>query len=226
MALLKDIFNRNRFFFVPFFITFIFLAFPLVLFDKHSLHLFINKYHCVFTDYFFKYITNLGDGLFAAGVGVLYLLVSFRKSFFILSSYLMGGLVVQLFKRLIFTGSLRPVKYFEGIFQLHLVDGVQMREYLSFPSGHAATAFGLFLCLAVISGNNFVKSICVVMAIVVSFSRVYLSQHFLIDIYSGSLIGVICTLIIYKYVFLTPSKWADKGLVHMITNKKRIENES
>lgn len=32
-------------------------------FDKTKLHLTINSYHHPFADYFFKYITHLGDGL-------------------------------------------------------------------------------------------------------------------------------------------------------------------
>ncbi len=55
-----------------------------------------------------------------------------------------------------------------GIFRtyrsLHLVDGVKMLSGRSFPSGHATSAFALFLCLALISTNRYLKLICFFLA--------------------------------------------------------------
>ena len=35
------------------------------------------------------------------------------------------------------------------------------------------------------------------MAILVGYSRIYLSQHFFEDVYAGSIIGVVITIIVY-----------------------------
>ncbi len=222
---LKEIIRKNTWFFIPYLVILLLVTIPLAVYPKASLHLFINSCHSSFWDIFFKYITNFGDGFFGVTVGVLFLLISFRKSFFILATYAGSGIFVQLLKRVIFSGVYRPVKFFEGISQLHLVEGVKMRYYFSFPSGHSASSFGLFLCLAMISGNKTVKFCCLVLATLVAFSRVYLSQHFLIDAYAGSIIGVIFVLIMYRFVFLLPAGWVDKNLVNIAGRNKCINRK-
>ncbi|MFO7658667.1 MAG: phosphatase PAP2 family protein [Bacteroidales bacterium] len=226
MVFLKDIFNRNRHFFLPYILILFFSVFPLVFSDKSSVHLCINSANNRFFDFFFRHTTHLGDGLFAVIVAILLLFFSYRGSLFILASYLTGGVFVQLLKKFIFNDVGRPVKFFEGIINLHLAEGVKMRHYMSFPSGHSATAFGLFLCLAILTENKGLKALALVMALIISFSRIYLSQHFLNDVYFGSLIGVVCTIIAYRFVYLAPGKWADKGLVDTISAKNRRDNEN
>ena len=115
-----------------------------------------------------------------------------------------------------FSGAFRPVKFLDGIYDLYLIEGVQMRSYFSFPSGHAATAFGLFLCLAVIARSNLVKFSCFLLAFLTAFSRVYLSQHFLEDIYFGSLIGVLFALLFYRILFSSGKKWLDHHILFNI----------
>jgi membrane-associated phospholipid phosphatase len=77
----------------------------------------------------------------------------------------------------------------------------------SFPSGHATSAFAIFLAVALISGNRYVKVLCFIFACLVAFSRVYLSQHFLIDIIAGSMIGCIGTLAVYELFYKTDHRW-------------------
>jgi membrane-associated phospholipid phosphatase len=213
---LKEVIKRNLFFFVPYFIALIIL-FPLfILASKTEIHVFINQ-HCIpVLDYIFKYVTSLGDGLFAVLVSILFLLISFRKSLFIFLTFAAGGLFVQILKRLLFHNMLRPVKFFDGLYDLHVIEGVKIRYYMSFPSGHAATAFGLFLCLAVMTKSNLIKSLCFVMASLVAFSRVYLSQHFLIDVYFGSMIGVAFALLFYQMLFSSGKKWLDRDLLYYV----------
>ncbi|MBN2214058.1 MAG: phosphatase PAP2 family protein [Bacteroidales bacterium] len=213
---MKKLFNQNLYFFIPWFIFLIILLLPLILESKTAVHIFINNHHSSVSDGFFKYITHLGGGLFAVIITVLFLLVSLRKSLFILLTYIGGGLFVQILKRIFFSDALRPVKYLNGIYDLHLIEGVKMRYYLSFPSGHAATAFGLFLCLAVLTKNNAVKLICFFMATLTAFSRVYLSQHFLADIYFGSIIGVTFALFVYRTLFSSGKKWLDLSIPDLL----------
>jgi membrane-associated phospholipid phosphatase len=209
---LKKLIRQNLYFFVPWFLILTVTLFPLVLESRISIHMFINRHHSDISDGFFKYITHLGGGLFTVIVSVLFLSVSFRKSLFIFLTYISGGLIVQIMKRIFFPHALRPVKYFAGISELHLVEGVKIRSYFSFPSGHAATAFGLFLCLAVLTKSNTVKLICFIMATLVAFSRVYLSQHFLIDIYFGSVIGIVSGVFFCLLLFSSKKIWLDRSL--------------
>jgi membrane-associated phospholipid phosphatase len=86
----------------------------------------------------------------------------------------------------------------------------------SFPSGHSASAFALFFSLAHITRQRSWEVFWLIMAVAVSYSRVYLSQHFLIDILGGSLIGIIAgilSLIILKRI---NKPWLEKNLANII----------
>jgi membrane-associated phospholipid phosphatase len=126
---------------------------------------------------------------------------------YFLTTYLATGLFVQLMKRLFFEDMVRPAGYFQDLAQLHVVEGVVLLSSRSFPSGHATTAFALFLCLALLLKSRFMKLICFLLASLAAFSRVYLSQHFLIDVYAGSIIGCIGALAFYPVFFREDRKW-------------------
>ena len=209
----RAVFYKNRYFFIPYATCLLVALMLLLIYSKSAIHLFINSHYTTVADFLFRYLTTLGSGLFGAGVGIVFLLVSFRKSLFIFLTWAGSGIFVQILKRVFFPHALRPVKFFEGVYNLHLADGVHIRQYFSFPSGHAATAFGLFLCLAIMTRNHGLKLICFVMAALVAFSRIYLSQHFLIDICFGSLAGSGFALLFYFLVFLSEKKWLDRSII-------------
>lgn len=213
---LKEVIKRNLYFFVPYFIFLMILLPPLILVSKTDILIYVNQHCKPALDDALRYLTNLGDGIPALIVAVLFLLVSFRKSLFIFLTFIGGGLFVQILKRMFFYDSLRPVKFLDGVYDLYLIEGVKIRSYLSFPSGHAATAFGLFLCLAIISRSNLIKLICFLLAAMTAFSRVYLSQHFLEDVYFGSLIGVTFALFFYRILFSSRKKWLDHSILFYI----------
>jgi membrane-associated phospholipid phosphatase len=199
--MLKGIFQQNKSFLLPYLIL-LFTALPfLLLIPKDSLHLWMNSLHTNWGDFFFKKITFLGDGLFVLVACILMLFFSLRYSLFLLSAYISTGVVVQLLKHLAFNDIVRPVKYFQNKSVLYLVDGVHIYYRQSFPSGHATSAFALFLCLAMITKKKWIKLVCLLMACLVAYSRVYLSQHFFIDIYAGSVIGCAGAITFYYLYF-------------------------
>lgn len=213
---LKEVIKKNLFFFIPYLIFLILLLPLLILTSKTDIHIYVNRYCMPLLDGVFRYLTYLGDGMLALFATLVFLVISFRKSLFIFLTFIGGGLFVQILKRVFFSGAFRPVKFLDGIYDLYLIEGVQMRSYFSFPSGHAATAFGLFLCLAVIARSNLVKFSCFLLAFLTAFSRVYLSQHFLEDIYFGSLIGVLFALLFYRILFSSGKKWLDHHILFNI----------
>ncbi|MBN2350018.1 MAG: phosphatase PAP2 family protein [Bacteroidales bacterium] len=201
--------------------VFLILATPvIVLFSKEEVHIFLNRHFSPFFDEFFKTLTFLGSGIFVLGIGIIAMLFSFRKSLFIIFTYLGTGLFVQVLKRLVFTDVVRPTKFFEGIYPLHLVDGVKLYAQHSFPSGHAASAFGLFLCLAMMTRNRSIQFLFFIFSLLVAYSRIYLSQHFLIDIYFGSIIGVAGAVLFYYTVFMWNKTWLNFSLLTLIRKKK------
>jgi undecaprenyl-diphosphatase len=67
----------------------------------------------------------------------------------------------------------------------------------SFPSGHAAAVFSTVYIL----DREFpkIKWFWIGIAILVSFSRIYLGVHYLTDVVVGALIGYTISLIVVKY---------------------------
>jgi membrane-associated phospholipid phosphatase len=179
-------------------------------YSKADIHLFINSLNSNFADIFFKYITNVGDGFFVIVIAVLLLMYKIRLSINIAGTYAISGLFAQIVKHVF--DSPRPIAFFEGKASLHLVDGVKMLSTHSFPSGHSASAFAFFLCLAMAFNKRWIEATCLLMASVVAYSRMYLSQHFLIDIATGSLIGVITVLIFNHYSKRWNKEWLDKPI--------------
>ncbi len=199
--------KNNRFFLIPYLMLLVLSGTTLLCFSKGEIHLWINRFHSPFFDGFFRFVTFLGDGWFVTLPVVLLLFVSLRDSVYVLTSYLATGLVAQILKRFVFSDCPRPIRFFHDKASLHLVDGVQMLQGHSFPSGHATSAFALFLALAVVSRNRGLQAACFIVATVVAFSRVYLSQHFLIDITAGSVIGTTGALAFALVFYRSDRKW-------------------
>jgi membrane-associated phospholipid phosphatase len=176
---------------------------------KVQIHKAMNMYvGNVSIDEFFKYITHLGDGAFAIFIAILFLFIDVRKSLYILLSYAGAGIVSFVLKHIVYPDIYRPHFVF-GYFvreKLKEVEGVDLIGLNSFPSGHALSAFALFFSLLFMSKNHFLKIIYFLLAVLAAYSRVHLSQHWLIDIYVGSIIGVFFSLLFYA-VFYHTTKW-------------------
>lgn len=144
-----------------------------------------------FLDFFFKYSTHIGDGLFLILIAITLFFCNFKNGIFLLCSYALAGGFTQFLKKAFFNFEMRPFFHhtFNGL-PLKVVEGVQMYSQNSFPSGHSTSAFCLFFCLCIISLKVWQKIFFFSLAIIIGFSRVYLSQHFFEDIYVGSIIGV------------------------------------
>ena len=186
---MKKIITENSVFIYPLVVVWLFLAYILLAFTKGQIHLFINQYYSGFFDVFFKLYTNVGNGLVPVVLVIIFLFVSLRKALIIGVATALAGIVAQIFKRFIFYDQPRPKLFFQDIADLHMVPGVELYTHHSFPSGHTATAFSMFFVLAFYTKSKLLKVICLISAALVAYSRMYLSQHFLCDVYFGSLFG-------------------------------------
>lgn len=177
---------------VPFLFFIIVLGVIQLIYDRDSIHIYINQYHHPFFDSFFLYLTILGGGL-VFGLLLVYLFFKNKKqAIILLAGYVVSSVFVQVLKHFVFDNITRPLGHFKYLFiELYKVPGAANKTQNSFPSGHTADIF-FVLCTFVLlrNLNGSTQRALFYLALLVGFSRVYLSQHFLIDIYVGAIIGV------------------------------------
>ena len=198
---MRNFFRENKVFLILFLLLLAFGGAILLSYPKTQLHLAINQWHGPVRDVLFKYATWMGNGWFVAVLFLIFMFIKVRYAQMLLWGNILITLVIQGLKHLIFSESLRPVAYFNKLHEsLYLVPGEHMHMYNSFPSGHSATAFGLFILMIYLTRNHWLKFLWLVMAALIAFSRIYLSQHFLVDVEFGSLLGAL-TMLLTIYVF-------------------------
>lgn len=183
-------------FLLPYVLFFLSLSFYVFSFDKHEGFLFLNPSKSSVFDIYFKYLTYLGDGVVAVVLSIILLLFNRKWGLGILVSYALSGGIAQLIKHLN-ENVLRPAAAL-GAENVHQIEGVELSTLYSFPSGHTTTAFALFMGLAIILKNKKLGLICLLFAILSGYSRIYLSQHFPIDVLVGSVIGVVSSLLVFS----------------------------
>ncbi|MEI6489459.1 MAG: phosphatase PAP2 family protein [Bacteroidota bacterium] len=208
-------FLKNNFLFIVPYLLFLLLGCVLIILNtKAEKHLEFNAFHSIFFDYFFYYFTFLGDGLVAVLVTIILLTVKYRYALLVGVSNTISALITQFLKHGVFDNMVRPKKFFEGVHDLYFVPGVDNYLYNSFPSGHSTCAFCLYLSLSLILKNKMMKFVFFLIALLVGYSRVYLSQHFFEDVYAGSIIGVSVTLMVYYFLSKMNKHWFEYSLLN------------
>jgi membrane-associated phospholipid phosphatase len=183
-----------KLFVIPYLIIFS-LALTLFFVNGHeAATLWINQHHTEFWDLFFKYATYLGDGFMVVAVVLLLLIFNRKQGIRLAIIGVSLSIISWTLKHLVFGKVPRPKKYFDPEIKLNFVEGVEMHGFHSFPSGHTMTAFVLAFFLASIIKKPVWSVVVLILACVAGFSRIYLFQHFLIDVIVGSVIGVLIAL--------------------------------
>lgn len=188
-------------------------AFLLAMNTKVELHLTFNSFHSPFFDTFFHYITYLGDGVMALLTVIILLTIKYRYALIAGLSNIIASLITLFLKFTLYPDAVRPKKFFENIQSIYLVPGIDNHLYNSFPSGHSTTAFSLYFALALFVDNGILKSLLFIVALLTGYSRIYLSQHFFEDVYTGSLIGLCITIIVYYFIQKSNKSWMDKSII-------------
>ena len=212
----KDVLYKIRYFFIPYLVV---LSTCLVIklsFSKEEIYFTVNGvYNSVF-DFLAPWVTDIGDGLTVIIVSAILLLYSYRSSFLLVSSYLATSIVAQAIKYSVY--SPRPRVYFQNeisrlrfVKDIYVVGGIQ-----SFPSGHTVTAFSAGVALTYIIKSKKWGLALLVLAMLVGYSRMYLSQHFFEDVTAGSAIGVLITILWMGFIdskrFLKSPRW-NRGIL-------------
>lgn len=202
---MKSILQKNKIFISLYSLVFCVAVLVILCTQKLPLHQFFNQLvGQPLINAFFKYATFIGDGIFVISFCLVLLLFNMQKALTILIAYLLSAGVTQGIKYGFFSDADRPTLIFEQLhLPLNMVDGVDLYIHHSFPSGHATAAFSLFFCLSLFSKNNYLQITCFIGALIVAFSRVYLSQHFFEDITVGSFIGTLFSWLVCAFLFET-----------------------
>jgi membrane-associated phospholipid phosphatase len=220
-----EIIKKHRAYFALYFPFVIIIGYLVFAYSKASIHLYFNQFHSPFFDQFFKYVTYLGDGWAIVIIALFYLFfISIRQGYLIGFSVIFSSAITQIFKRFVFSGMVRPSTYFTEIDPqtLHLVEGVDLHSFYSLPSGHTTAAFALTVSIAFIYNTRKMDTLMFILGALIGWSRVYLSQHFLEDVFMGSIIGVLGTIVIYSWLY-SPNMLLKTRLDRPLINLKRNE---
>ena len=195
-------------FLVPTLVLALVLGIALLITPKAELHLALCQPHTTGLDTIVPIITNLVDWLPYLCV-ILLLFYRVGWATFLASNLLLSTVIVQPIKHIVCAP--RPLTWFAENMPdvtLPLVEGVRMNHWLSFPSGHTTTFFVLFyslsiiLCAENVTGKMILSFLCFLCASFGAYTRIYLSQHFALDIFAGILIAILSTLLLYYFLVL------------------------
>ena len=182
--------------------------------EQGDIVLIINGWHHPVLDVFFTYFTRLGNGIIFLFFTLVLVAVKFRHA---IITALVGGvhaLFIGITKNGLFPHQPRPKNFFDADIGLNFIQGVDVHGWMSFPSGHTASAFALALLISLITKNRTVTALFLVYALLVAFSRIYLLQHFYKDVFSGAVIGLLSTFLVWKgLAYNALPGWVDQKLV-------------
>jgi membrane-associated phospholipid phosphatase len=196
MRSLKAIWVDNRYFFFCY--LFFFLAGLILLFTlgKAASFIDLNPVHRGALDSFFIGVTFIGDGRFAILICLIYLLLRrWSRACQLIAAFLGSALVAQVLKNIF--SMPRPKQFFPAGHYSYFIDGVTHIGFASFPSGHTTSVFALATLLAIFDSNKTWNWLYVLPAVAVGYSRIYLGQHFLVDVLVGSVIGTLTGVLIH-----------------------------
>ena len=193
---MQNLFKGNVIYFYYAFIVFLLASSLVLVFVPYGNEvLFTNKFANTMLDKTAILLTQLGLGLVMGFLALIFIFIRYYYAIATVISLFFTGFFTGVFKKLIFNGMPRPTGYFNKTDFYHLIPNFNYHELNTFPSGHAMTAIAVFLLLAVAFNGKRWSVFLAVFGITVALTRIYLLQHFLFDVFVGSILGVLCSLL-------------------------------
>lgn len=190
----------NPWFLIPFILWLVFGGIALLMFDNRVLFSMVNANHTVFLDNWMLVITRMGEGVFGAIILLMLLAFNSFRNWWYFSAALLCNVIPAVLTQVIksWVNAPRPLNYFKEAPWIHSLPHWERLMERSFPSGHTSTAFCLFCFLAFILTPKYKRLglVFFILAMAVGYSRIYLAAHFFLDVYVGSIIGVIFTILV------------------------------
>jgi membrane-associated phospholipid phosphatase len=162
---------------------------------RNDFFLLLNKDLGKTADIFFSFWTNLGDGVIWVIVGGLVLKYRRKQFPLLIATIIISTLITQLTKTYIIPAEPRPTVAITDINSIHTVASVELHTAYSFPSGHTAAAFCIFFIGCCLINKKWVVPVGFAYALLVGYSRIYLAQHFPLDVGAGMFVAIVTILL-------------------------------
>jgi len=212
---MNEVLRRIRTFLIPYLLILCVCLVIKLVYTKAAIYFAVNSLYNPLADRLAPYVTDIGNGWTAVAIAVILTLFNYRRALIVASSYAVTSLSAQILKYIF--DAPRPKLYFKDqISKIHFVKAVEILSLHSFPSGHTVSAFTLAVIFTYWSKNKAWGPVFLLIAVMVGYSRMYLSEHFFEDVTAGSVIGVVITVIWLYWLdnrnFIQRPKW-QKGLL-------------
>ncbi len=151
-----------------------------------------------FFDQFFGIITHLGEETFFIVIGMLFFwCINKKQGYYILSVGFLGTLANQTLKLLF-----RIPRPWVKDPEFTIVESAREEATgYSFPSGHTQSAVGVLGTTFMVRKELWIKILCLVLAILVPVSRMYLGVHTLLDVGVSFVLATILSASLYPLFF-------------------------
>jgi membrane-associated phospholipid phosphatase len=174
-------------------------VFAALLFGLHALlpkgyeNIVLNSERFAMFDNIVITVTHMGLGSVLLFVSVFLGLKRAKYFLFAVLAIALAGLLTYALKQFVFYGEPRPFCFLAG-YDLRLIPDYKYHCSNTFPSGHTMAAFAFSTVAAAASKLKSAQLFFALFAATVGFSRMYLLQHFSIDVCAGAVLGTICGL--------------------------------
>lgn len=128
-------------------------------------------------------VTRLGEETaFLVAALIVFWCVDKKKGYYVMAVGFLGTMLNQILKL-----SFRvPRPWVQDPSFTILEQAREAATGYSFPSGHTTSAVGTFGCLAVTAQRKWWRNVCIMIAVLVGFSRMYIGVHFPSDVLVGA----------------------------------------
>lgn len=193
----KKIFRNKGFRLYLFLCTLFFIAGALILlFTKRGdVVLFINRYSRIEWDPAVEFFTNIGLGSYMAFASLFLGFCKLRHTVTALLNLALIGFFTNVLKEMFKGVFTRPLHYFLYDDFTRFIYTADLNYFSSFPSGHTMTIFGMLAFIAFLANKRSVSVFLFILSLLVGFSRIYLLQHFFVDVYAGACLGIFSLLL-------------------------------
>ncbi len=201
---MKEIFNSHKLLFTSTILLWFTVFFYWLYYGKEQAFFIINNNHTAWLDALMPILTHLGEFYLLLPVLLYLYLKQVRLGLGLFIGYAGATLLSQGIKYWAPLHNDRPSLYFYEDTRVHYVPDYFNSVSHSFPSGHTTLAFVVLMYLALTLRNTAAQLVCLFVAVLAAYSRVYLAQHFVEDLLGGAFIG--STFAVLSYLYFTTNK--------------------